>query len=81
MAELQVLKRGTQHMVNNDGFEPQRTNNYEVQIIGLDNSLRDMKGNAVFQSANAGEIITLSTCNGSGATTKRTVVHARLIER
>ena len=61
MAELQVLKRGTQHMVNNDGFEPQRTNNYEVQIIGLDNSLRDMKGNAVFQSANAGEIITLST--------------------
>lgn len=27
------------------------------------------------------KIITLSTCNGSGATTKRTVIHARLIER
>ncbi len=59
---LQVLKRGTQHMVNNDYYEPQRTNNYEVQIIGLE-GIKDMRGRSISQSSTAGDIITLSTAS------------------
>ena len=30
-------KLGTYHMVGKDAFEPQRTNNFELQIVGLHN--------------------------------------------
>lgn len=58
----QVLKKGTNHMVSNVGYEPQRTNNYEVQITGLE-GITDMYGHSVSQSSNASEIITLSTAS------------------
>ena len=52
--------KGTQHMVNDTNFEPQRTNNYEVQITGLDEIKTDMNGNKVPMD-NASSTITLST--------------------
>lgn len=57
-----VLTKGTNHMVNDVGYEPQRTNNYEVQIVGLE-GIVDMYGHTVSQSSNASEIITLSTAS------------------
>lgn len=56
------LKKGTNHMANGTAdYEPQRTNNYEVQILGLE-GITDMFGNVVNQASRAGEIITLC-CN------------------
>ena len=52
--------KGTKHMVNDTNFEPQRTNNYEVQITGLSDITTDMNGNKI-PMANASETITLST--------------------
>lgn len=34
--------RGTAHMVSSAGFEPQRNNNFEVQIIGLEGAKKIM---------------------------------------
>lgn len=63
MADYQnVLTKGTNHMVNNYNYEPQRTNNYEVQIVGLE-GIKDMYGSTISQSMNASEIITLSTAS------------------
>lgn len=58
-----VEKRGINHMVGESGYEIQRTNNYEVQIEGLDSGLLDMNGNSVSQSSKSSEIITLSTAS------------------
>ncbi|WP_299994576.1 hypothetical protein [uncultured Clostridium sp.] len=63
MADYLVSKRGINHMVGEDGYEIQRTNNYEVQIEGLNTGLVDMNGNAIPQSSNSSEIITLSTAS------------------
>lgn len=54
---------GTYHMVNHAGFEPQRTNNFEVQIAGLDN-LVNANGESI-QMSNAGQLITLSVASYS----------------
>lgn len=57
------LQLGTYHMVSNTGFEPQRNNNFEVQITGL-NSLKSVdKGKSL--ASNAGELITLSVATYS----------------
>lgn len=62
-----VEQRGVAHMFNQDGYEIQRTNNYEVQITGLNstnaNPLLDMNGNKVNQGSRAEEILTLSTAS------------------
>lgn len=54
---------GTYHMVNHSGFEPQRTNNFEVQIAGL-GSLKDAN-NTTHKISNAGQLITLSVATYS----------------
>jgi hypothetical protein len=51
---------GTYHMVGDTRFEPQRTNNFEVQITGLDNVLTDFKGGLI---SNASASITLSVAD------------------
>lgn len=62
-ARTTPLQLGTYHMVNNSGFEPQRNNNFEVQIIGLD-SLRSVdKGKSM--PSNASDLITLSVATYS----------------
>lgn len=63
MANQNPLQLGTYHMVQNSGFEPQRTNNFEVQIVGL-SSLRSVdKGNSL--PSNAGDLLTLSVASYS----------------
>lgn len=57
------LRLGTNHMVGNSLYEPQRTNNFEVQIVGLTN-LKGM-GNTGNIVSNAGDVITLSTASYS----------------
>lgn len=57
------LQLGTYHMVQNAGFEPQRNNNFEVQIVGLDNLKSVDKGTSM--PSNAGELITLSVATYS----------------
>ena len=51
------LQLGTYHMVNNSDFEPQRTNNFEIQISGLQ-GLTMVGGTTV--PTNISELITLS---------------------
>lgn len=46
------LQLGTYHMVMNSGFEPQRNNNFELQITGLSGI-----------NSNAGDYITLSVAD------------------
>ena len=55
-----ALAKGINHMIGDSKYEIQRTNNYEVQIVGLEN-LTDMLGNRVNGSSRAGEVITLAT--------------------
>ena len=55
---------GTYHMVNHSGFEPQRTNNFEVQIAGL-NSLIPAGTNKVINLPSPGQLITLSVATYS----------------
>lgn len=54
------LRLGTNHMVGNSLYEPQRTNNFEVQIVGL-SSLTGIDGTRM--PSNAGDVITLSTAS------------------
>jgi hypothetical protein len=42
MADYGYKYKGTAHMVSNSGFEPQRNNNFEVQIIGLEGAKKIM---------------------------------------
>ena len=60
--DAKVLQKGINHMVNDSNYEIQRTNNYEVQITGLDN-ITDMHGKTVNGSSKAADIITLSTAS------------------
>lgn len=50
---------GAYHMIGNDNWEPQRTNNYEIHIYGLD-ALRSVD-KSIKMPANAGKFLTLST--------------------
>lgn len=57
---------GTYHMVGNSGYEPQRTNNFEVQIVGLDRLVYPANGKSTFsQPSNASELVTLSVASYS----------------
>lgn len=57
------IQLGTYHMVGRDSFEPQRTNNFEVQITGLDSLTSVDKGTSL--ASNASELITLSVATYS----------------
>ena len=63
---------GTYHMVNNNAFEPQRTNNFEIQITGLDfldSTVTDRDemelGSDSYRPTNVTDIITLSVSSFS----------------
>ena len=58
---------GTYHMVQNDAFEPQRTNNFEIQITGLPTVTgRDnMSGTASYVPTSSDDIVTLSVSSFS----------------
>lgn len=53
---------GTYHMVNHSGFEPQRTNNFEVQIAGL-SKLKPAGTGKILDMGKAGQLITLSVAS------------------
>lgn len=57
------LQLGTYHMAQSNDFEPQRNNNFEVQITGLNSLTSVDKGRAI--AANASELITLSVATYS----------------
>ena len=59
------IQLGTYHMVKNTDFEPQRTNNFEFQISGLQNLIM-VGGKKV--PANISEVITLSVASYSAPT-------------
>ena len=50
---------GAYHMIGNDNWEPQRTNNFEIHIYGLDSLTSADKG--LSMPSNAGKFLTLST--------------------
>lgn len=60
-----VLKPGAYHMINDSGFEPQRNNNFEVQICGLTNLTSMDSGIPIGDSSRASELITLSVATYS----------------
>lgn len=49
---------GAYHMIGNDNWEPQRTNNFEIHIYGLDSLTSADKG--LSMPSNAGKFLTLS---------------------
>lgn len=55
------LNLGTYHMVGADEFEPQRVNNFEVQIVGLSGLISVNTGTAITEKAS--EYITLSVAS------------------
>lgn len=55
-----VLKPGAYHMINDAKFEPQRNNNFEVQICGLDGLTSMDRGIPIGDASRASELITLS---------------------
>ena len=60
MARGGVLKPGAYHMINDAGFEPQRNNNFEVQITNLGNLVSMDTAAGVGDASRASELITLS---------------------
>lgn len=52
--------RGAHHMVDNDLFEPQRTNNFEIRFEGLE---KLVSANGKYTYEDCGKAITLSTAN------------------
>lgn len=50
---------GTYHMIGNDNWEPQRTNNFELHIYGLNNLVSADKG--LKMPSNADKFLTLCT--------------------
>jgi len=59
------LKMGANFMVNRDKFEPMRNNNFEVQIVGL-NNLTNMDNATLGDEARLSEDITLSVASYGG---------------
>ena len=59
-ARTKPLQLGTYHMANDNSFEPQRVNNFEVQITGL--------------TGDQSQIITLSVASYSAPTIERAVI-------
>ena len=57
-----IDKLGAYHMIGQDDYEPQRNNNFEVHIYGLDNLLTIDQRREVRQDV-AEESLTLSTAS------------------
>ena len=53
-------QKGAYHMINNASFEPQRNNNFEVQICNLGNLSSMDAGLSIGDYNRASELITLS---------------------
>lgn len=58
--DISLNKLGAYHMIGDDDYEPQRNNNFEVHIYGLEGLLTIDKGIKISQST-AEESLTLST--------------------
>jgi hypothetical protein len=58
MAAFTPLQLGTYHMIGDDDYEPQRTNNFEVQIIGINSLVSADQG--VSMPSNSSDCISLS---------------------
>lgn len=58
-ADYKVKKIGAYHMIGDDDYEPQRSNNFEVHIYGLDN-LVTVDRNIKVDQAEAQDCLTLS---------------------
>ena len=58
------LKYGAYHMIGNDEWEPQRTNNFEIQFPGLPQLYSSHEGLAM--PSNASDLLTLSTKSVGG---------------
>lgn len=56
---IEVMKIGAYHMIGDDDYEPQRNNNFEVHIYGLNDLVTIDKGIKIDQSV-AEESLTLS---------------------
>ena len=61
------LRFGAYHMIGQDAWEPQRTNNFEVQFMDIGNLLSIDKG--LHMPGNSSELLTLSTASVGGLTT------------
>lgn len=59
VSSYSVKKIGAYHMIGDDDYEPQRSNNFEVHIYGLDNLYTVDKGRKVDQNI-AQDCLTLS---------------------
>ena len=57
--EYNLNKVGAYHMIGNDDYEPQRNNNFEIHIYGL-NNLRTVDGKMKVPQDVAEESLTLS---------------------
>ena len=64
---LTPLKFGAYHMIGQDAWEPQRTNNFEIRFPNLPQLFSIDRGIAM--PTNASEILTLSTQSVGGLTT------------
>lgn len=60
-SSAKAKKLGTQFMIGNDNWEPQRTNNFELVVENLNNIV--MANGEVFQCSDAGDRIMLSVAN------------------
>lgn len=60
-SNFQPYQFGAYHMIGNDNWEPQRTNNFEVHIYGLESLTSADKGLRL--PSNAAQFLTLSTNN------------------
>jgi hypothetical protein len=55
----QPYQLGAYHMIGNDNWEPQRTNNFEIHIYGLNSLISADKG--LKMPSNSGQYLTLAT--------------------
>ena len=65
--DLKPLKFGAYHMIGEDNWEPQRTNNFEIRFPNLPQLTSIDQG--LTMPTNANEILTLSTKSVGGLTT------------
>lgn len=63
--EYTLKQLGAYHMIGNDDYEPQRVNNFEIHIYGLDN-LRTVHQNRKVSDSEAQDCLTLSAVSVGG---------------
>ena len=59
---------GAYHMIDDDDYEPQRSNNFEVHIYGMD-ALRSVQGNWTYEANDIQDCLTLSAVSFAGIST------------